>query len=105
MHVNAARATAALVVVLALVTIVAGQWWLYAALAIGFALRVAGGHDHFAHEADGQFGQARLRVEFGRGQRRFAILGLWNRRTTAAAWCSATVSRWLHSTSRSVTRA
>jgi hypothetical protein len=39
----AARATAALVVVLALITIVAGQWWLYAALTIGFALRVAGG--------------------------------------------------------------
>ncbi|MEC4613188.1 DUF4395 domain-containing protein [Tsukamurella tyrosinosolvens] len=39
----AARATAGLVVVLAVVTIVAGQWWLYAALAIGFALRVAGG--------------------------------------------------------------
>ncbi|WP_019202803.1 DUF4395 domain-containing protein [Tsukamurella sp. 1534] len=39
----AARVTAGLVVVLAVVTIVAGQWWLYAALAVGFALRVAGG--------------------------------------------------------------
>lgn len=40
---NAARVTAGLVVALAVITIVAGQWWLYAALAIGFALRVAGG--------------------------------------------------------------
>ena len=39
----AARITAALVVVLAVITIVAGQGWLYGALAIGFALRVAGG--------------------------------------------------------------
>lgn len=40
---KAARVTAGLVVVLAAVTIVVGQWWLYAALALGFALRVAGG--------------------------------------------------------------
>lgn len=39
----AARATAALVVAAAVITIAAGQWWLYAALAVGFALRVAGG--------------------------------------------------------------
>lgn len=39
----AARTTAGLVVVLAVVTVVANQWWLYALLAVGFALRVAGG--------------------------------------------------------------
>jgi hypothetical protein len=39
----AARATAGLVVALAVVSIVVNQWWLYAILAIGFALRVAGG--------------------------------------------------------------
>ncbi len=39
----AARSTAALVVVLAVVTIAVNTWWLYAALAIGFALRVAAG--------------------------------------------------------------
>lgn len=39
----AARATAGLVVALAVVSIVVNQWWLYAIVAIGFALRVAGG--------------------------------------------------------------
>ncbi|GAB20406.1 hypothetical protein GOEFS_115_00460 [Gordonia effusa NBRC 100432] len=39
----AARSTAGLVVVLAVVTVAVNQWWLYALLAIGFALRVAGG--------------------------------------------------------------
>ncbi len=39
----AARSTAGLVVVLALVTVAVNQWWLYALLALGFALRVAGG--------------------------------------------------------------
>ncbi|QKT06541.1 DUF4395 domain-containing protein [Gordonia sp. X0973] len=39
----AARATAGLVILLAIASIVVNQWWLYAILAIGFALRVAGG--------------------------------------------------------------
>lgn len=39
----AARSTAGLVIVLAIASIVVDQWWLYAILAIGFALRVAGG--------------------------------------------------------------
>lgn len=39
----AARSTAGLVVALAVVTVVVNQWWLYALLAIGFGLRVAGG--------------------------------------------------------------
>ncbi|NMO03980.1 DUF4395 domain-containing protein [Gordonia sp. TBRC 11910] len=39
----AARSTAGLVVALAVVTVVVNQWWLYALLAIGFVLRVAGG--------------------------------------------------------------
>ncbi|GAB11336.1 hypothetical protein GOARA_067_00780 [Gordonia araii NBRC 100433] len=39
----AARSTAGLVIVLAVASIVVNQWWLYALLALGFALRVAGG--------------------------------------------------------------
>ncbi|MFT3899321.1 MAG: DUF4395 domain-containing protein [Gordonia sp. (in: high G+C Gram-positive bacteria)] len=39
----AARATAGLVILLAVAAIVVNQWWLYAILALGFALRVAGG--------------------------------------------------------------
>lgn len=39
----AARSTAGLVIVLAIAAIAVNQWWLYAVLAIGFALRVAGG--------------------------------------------------------------
>ena len=39
----AARTTAGLVIVLAIAAIVVNQWWLYAILALGFALRVAGG--------------------------------------------------------------
>lgn len=39
----AARATAGLVIALAIAAIVVNQWWLYAILALGFALRVAGG--------------------------------------------------------------
>lgn len=39
----AARVTAGLVIVLAVAAIAVNQWWLYAVLAIGFALRVAGG--------------------------------------------------------------
>lgn len=39
----AARSTAGLVIVLAAASIVVNQPWLYAVLAIGFALRVAGG--------------------------------------------------------------
>ncbi|GAA4405256.1 DUF4395 domain-containing protein [Tsukamurella soli] len=39
----AARSTAGLVVILAVVTIAVNSWWLYAALVIGFALRVAAG--------------------------------------------------------------
>jgi len=39
----AARSTAGLVIVLAVAAIAVNQWWLYAVLAAGFALRVAGG--------------------------------------------------------------
>ncbi|MFT3663351.1 MAG: DUF4395 domain-containing protein [Gordonia sp. (in: high G+C Gram-positive bacteria)] len=39
----AARTTAGLVIVLAAAAIAVNQWWLYALLAVGFALRVAGG--------------------------------------------------------------
>ncbi|GAC58378.1 hypothetical protein GOHSU_38_00170 [Gordonia hirsuta DSM 44140 = NBRC 16056] len=39
----AARSTAGLVIVLAAAAIAVNQWWLYAILATGFALRVAGG--------------------------------------------------------------
>ncbi|MDF0532309.1 DUF4395 domain-containing protein [Tsukamurella sp. 8F] len=39
----AARATAGLVVVLAVVTIAVNTWWLYAVLALGFLLRVMAG--------------------------------------------------------------
>ncbi|GAA3965015.1 DUF4395 domain-containing protein [Gordonia caeni] len=39
----AARSTAGLVIVLAVAAVAANQWWLYAVLAAGFALRVAGG--------------------------------------------------------------
>ncbi len=39
----AARATAGLVIALAIAAIAVNQWWLYAILAAGFALRVAGG--------------------------------------------------------------
>lgn len=39
----AARSTAGLVIVLAVAAIAVNQWWLYAILAAGFALRVAGG--------------------------------------------------------------
>lgn len=39
----AARVTAGLVIVLAVAAIVVNQWWLYGVLAVGFALRVAGG--------------------------------------------------------------
>ncbi|MFT3715843.1 MAG: DUF4395 domain-containing protein [Gordonia sp. (in: high G+C Gram-positive bacteria)] len=39
----AARSTAALVIVLAVAATVVNQWWLYAILTLGFALRVAGG--------------------------------------------------------------
>lgn len=39
----AARTTAGLVIVLAVAAIAVNQWWLYAILAAGFALRVAGG--------------------------------------------------------------
>ncbi|MFC0315022.1 DUF4395 domain-containing protein [Gordonia phosphorivorans] len=39
----AARSTAGLVIALAIAAIAVDQWWLYAILAVGFALRVAGG--------------------------------------------------------------
>ncbi|GAA3022584.1 DUF4395 domain-containing protein [Gordonia defluvii] len=39
----AARATAGLVIALAVASIAVNQWWLYAIVALGFALRVAGG--------------------------------------------------------------
>lgn len=39
----AARSTAGLVIALAVAAIAVNQWWLYAILAAGFALRVAGG--------------------------------------------------------------
>ncbi|MEZ5210725.1 DUF4395 domain-containing protein [Gordonia sp. PP30] len=39
----AARSTAGLVILLAIAAIVVNQWWLYAVLTAGFALRVAGG--------------------------------------------------------------
>lgn len=39
----AARTTAGLVIALAVAAIAVDQWWLYAVLAVGFVLRVAGG--------------------------------------------------------------